>query len=77
MKELVSFPERGRLTRSPRSDKRYARRTASCPPNDNSSPAFVFRGNPTEAHMGRGLLLWLIGIPLPIIILIWLFGGLH
>jgi hypothetical protein len=30
-----------------------------------------------EARMGRGLLLWLIGIPLPIILLIWLFGGLH
>jgi hypothetical protein len=29
-----------------------------------------------EAYMGRGLLLWLIGIPLPIILLIWLFGGL-
>jgi len=27
--------------------------------------------------MARGLLLWLIGIPLPIILLIWLFGGLH
>jgi len=27
--------------------------------------------------MGRGLLLWLIGIPLPIILLIWVFGGLH
>ena len=27
--------------------------------------------------MGRGLLLWLIGIPLPIILLIWIFGGLH
>jgi len=27
--------------------------------------------------MGRGILLWLIGIPLPIILLIWLFGGLH
>jgi len=26
--------------------------------------------------MGRGLLLWLIGIPLPIILVIWLFGGL-
>jgi hypothetical protein len=30
-----------------------------------------------EDDMGRGLLLWLIGIPLPIILLIWLFGGLH
>lgn len=29
-----------------------------------------------EAVMGRGLLLWLIGIPLPIILLIWAFGGL-
>jgi hypothetical protein len=29
-----------------------------------------------EAIMGRGLLLWLIGIPLPIILLIWAFGGL-
>ncbi len=27
--------------------------------------------------MGRGLLLWLIGIPLPIILVIWLFGGLN
>jgi hypothetical protein len=30
----------------------------------------------TEEQMGRGLLLGLIGIPLPIILLIWLFGGL-
>jgi hypothetical protein len=29
-----------------------------------------------EDNMGRGLLLWLIGIPIPIILLIWLFGGL-
>jgi len=27
--------------------------------------------------MGRGLLLWLIGIPLPIILLLWIFGFLH
>jgi len=27
--------------------------------------------------MGRGLLLWLIGIPLPIILIIWLLGGLN
>jgi hypothetical protein len=30
-----------------------------------------------EEVMGRGLLLWLIGIPLPIILLTWVFGGLH
>jgi len=27
--------------------------------------------------MGKGLLLWLIGIPIPIILIIWLFGGLN
>jgi hypothetical protein len=27
--------------------------------------------------MGRYLLLWLLGIPIPILVLIWLFGGLH
>ena len=30
------------------------------------------------AHvMGRYLLLWLLGIPLPILLLIWIIGGLH
>jgi hypothetical protein len=30
-----------------------------------------------EFDMGRYLLLWLIGVPLPILLLIWVFGGLH
>jgi hypothetical protein len=30
-----------------------------------------------EGSHGTGLLLWLLGIPLPIILLIWVFGGLH
>ena len=33
-----------------------------------------------EDVMGRGLLLWLLGIPgipIPAIILIWVLGGLH
>jgi hypothetical protein len=30
-----------------------------------------------ENLMGRYLLLWLLGIPLPILALIWVFGGLH
>jgi hypothetical protein len=30
-----------------------------------------------EDVMGRGLLLWLLGIPIPIIILMWVLGGLH
>ena len=28
-------------------------------------------------HMGRYLLLWLIGVPLPILVLIYAFGGLN
>jgi hypothetical protein len=43
--------------------------------------AFRYFGRPKEAWqedvMGRGLLLWLLGIPIPIIILIWVLGGLH
>jgi len=27
--------------------------------------------------MGRYLLLWLLGVPIPILVVIWLFGGLH
>jgi hypothetical protein len=30
-----------------------------------------------ETFMGRYLLLWLLGVPIPILILIWAFGGLH
>jgi hypothetical protein len=30
-----------------------------------------------EDDMGRAMLLWLIGIPIPIILIIWLLGGLH
>ena len=28
-----------------------------------------------ELKMGRGLLLWLLGVPIPVIILLWLFFG--
>jgi hypothetical protein len=27
--------------------------------------------------MGRYMLLWLLGVPIPILALIWAFGGLH
>jgi hypothetical protein len=30
-----------------------------------------------EVYMGRAALLWLLGIPIPIIFIIWLLGGLH
>jgi hypothetical protein len=28
-----------------------------------------------EAKMGRGILLWLLGVPIPVILLLWLFFG--
>jgi hypothetical protein len=28
-----------------------------------------------EVAMARGLLLWLLGVPIPVIILLWLFFG--
>ena len=28
-----------------------------------------------EANMGRGILLWLLGEPIPVIILLWLLFG--
>jgi hypothetical protein len=35
-----------------------------------------FRGT-KEFTMGRYALLWLLGVPIPILLLIYLFGGLH
>jgi hypothetical protein len=33
--------------------------------------------NREEETMGRYMLLWLLGVPIPILVLIWAFGGLH
>jgi hypothetical protein len=30
-----------------------------------------------NSPMGRYLLLWLLGVPIPILVLIYAFGGLH
>jgi hypothetical protein len=35
------------------------------------------RDSKTEETMGRYALLWLLGVPIPILLLIWAFGGLH
>jgi hypothetical protein len=37
--------------------------------------AFLIRQGIMEAKMGRGILLWLVGVPIPVIILLWLFFG--
>jgi hypothetical protein len=35
-------------------------------------------GNDMETNtMGRFVLLWLLGVPIPILVLIWALGGLH
>jgi hypothetical protein len=39
-----------------------------------NNPLYLVR---KDAQMGRYLLLWLLGVPIPILLLIWLFGGLH
>jgi hypothetical protein len=38
-------------------------------------PRFSVHEELKEANMGRGILLWLIGVPIPVIILLWLFFG--
>jgi hypothetical protein len=30
-------------------------------------------GNQGDDDMGKGILLWLLGVPIPIILLLWLF----
>ena len=43
----------------------------------NHRPAGAFNGRQTELVMGRYILLWLLGVPIPILVLIWALGGLH
>jgi hypothetical protein len=39
------------------------------------SVAFSSHEELMEAKMGKGILLWLLGVPIPVIILLWLFFG--
>jgi hypothetical protein len=50
---------RNNLAREPPSALRVA------PPSEEARRLF----------MGRGILLWLLGVPIPVIILLWLFFG--
>jgi hypothetical protein len=34
-----------------------------------------FQAGIEEETMGRGILLWLLGVPIPVILLLWLFFG--
>jgi hypothetical protein len=40
-----------------------------------NSLAVVLPNKKEEETMGRGILLWLLGVPIPVIILLWLFFG--
>ena len=48
---------------------RLVRRNLSCPSVFSSMAGFE------EETMGKGILLWLLGVPIPVIILLWLFFG--
>jgi hypothetical protein len=52
------------------------RRSGSFPRrNKPSHAAFFPQIYFEEEMMGRGILLWLLGVPIPVIILLWLFFG--
>jgi hypothetical protein len=44
-------------------------------PEHRFSPRVGLSWKHEEAMMGRGILLWLLGVPIPVIILLWLFFG--
>ncbi len=50
--------------------------TPSCV-HANNRPSLGRSRQETEAVMMKGGLLWLLGIPLPIILLLWFFGVFH
>ena len=58
-------------TRAPRRAEPYARNPATSPRINRH------QGTMEEFVMGRYLLLWLLGVPIPILVLIYAFGGLH
>lgn len=43
------------------------------PPERSPTPSRFRVGTSVETMMGKGILLWLIGVPIPIILLLWLF----
>jgi hypothetical protein len=63
---LQNVPSRRRLLRAARIGTRR---------NPARHRAFSPRTHIEEEAMGKGLLLWLVGVPIPVIILLWLFFG--
>ena len=52
-------------------------RTVALAARNSVSPLTFRRQSEKEVKSMRGVLLWLIGIPIPIIIILWLVGVLH
>jgi hypothetical protein len=46
-----------------------------CPGTQSRRSRSLIHEEQEEANMGKGLLLWLLGVPIPVIILLWLFFG--
>ncbi|MGY2734173.1 hypothetical protein [Sphingomonas sp. UYP23] len=53
------------------------RRTGSraTPAAEPPCPSFVTPLKSMEEYMGKGCILWLIGVPIPVILLLWLLFG--
>ncbi len=54
----------------------YGREDVRAARNLITARAFRMGCHPPEVRV-KGILLWLIGIPIPIILLLWLLGVLH
>jgi hypothetical protein len=50
------------------------RRRLFCAGTGHEVPRFL-PGTFEEEMMGRGILLWLLGVPIPVILVLWLFFG--
>jgi hypothetical protein len=47
-------------------------------PWEPATASCVIRGEiELEAFMGRALVLWLLGVPIPVLLLMWALGWLH
>ena len=53
------------------------RRSELCRPERFLLLSSGMSGKNEEKTMGRYALLWLLGVPIPILLVIWAFGGLH
>jgi hypothetical protein len=58
-----------------RNHKTFLRAGFYRPWNRSRRRTFSSRLHSEEEMMGRGILLWMLGVPIPVILLLWLFFG--